>query len=92
MFINSLITSVLSNFQFILSMLVVVIVAACFLGRYVVLTKNQQPSEELVKEIQNYVKTHTAPYKYPRQVEFIEAMPKTTSGKIRRSELRKMSK
>lgn len=39
MFINSLITSVLSNFQFILSMLVVVIVAACFLGRYVVLTK-----------------------------------------------------
>ena len=39
MFINSLLTSVLSNFQFILSMLIVVIVAACFLGRYVVLTK-----------------------------------------------------
>ena len=39
MFINSLITSILTNFQFILSMLVVVIVAACFLGRYVVLTK-----------------------------------------------------
>ena len=59
---------------------------------YVVLTKNQKPSDDLVKEIQNYVKTHTAPYKYPRQVEFIEAMPKTTSGKIRRNELRKMSK
>jgi len=59
---------------------------------YVVLTRNRKPSEDLVKEIQNYVKTHTAPYKYPRQVEFIEAMPKTTSGKIRRNELRKMSK
>ena len=59
---------------------------------YVVLTKNQQPSDELVKEIQNYVKTHTAPYKYPRQVEFIPAMPKTVSGKIRRTELRNMSK
>ena len=59
---------------------------------YVVLTRNQKPSDDLVKEIQNYVKTHTAPYKYPRQVEFIEAMPKTTSGKIRRNELRKMSK
>ena len=57
---------------------------------YIVLTKNQQPSEELVKEIQDYVKTHTAPYKYPRQVEFVDAMPKTTSGKIRRTELRRM--
>ena len=59
---------------------------------YIVLTKNQQPSDELVKEIQDYVKTHTAPYKYPRQVEFIPAMPKTVSGKIRRTELRNMSK
>ena len=59
---------------------------------YIVLTKNQQPSDELVKEIQDYVKNHTAPYKYPRQVEFIPAMPKTVSGKIRRTELRNMSK
>lgn len=54
----------------------------------VVLTKGTQPSEELKKEIQNYVKTHTAPYKYPRIVEFIDEMPKTISGKIRRVALR----
>ena len=54
----------------------------------VVLTKDKQPSEELVKEIQNYVKTHTAPYKYPRKVEFVENLPKTISGKIRRKVLR----
>jgi acetyl-CoA synthetase len=57
---------------------------------FVVLTKGTQPSDELVKEIQSYVKTHTAPYKYPRQVTFIDAMPKTTSGKIRRTVLREM--
>ena len=55
----------------------------------VVLTKGKEPSEELVKEIQNYVKTHTAPYKYPRRVEFVESLPKTISGKIRRAEIRK---
>ena len=55
---------------------------------FIVLTKGTEPSEALVKEIQTYVKNHTAPYKYPRQVEFISAMPKTTSGKIRRTELR----
>jgi len=58
---------------------------------YITLTKGTVGSDELVKEIQEYVKTHTAPYKYPRQIEFIEQMPKTTSGKIRRTELRKMS-
>ena len=58
---------------------------------FIVLTKGQQGSEELKKEIQNYVKHHTAPYKYPRKIEFLEAMPKTTSGKIRRTELRKMT-
>ncbi len=57
---------------------------------FVVLTRNQQPSDDLVKDIQNYVKSHTAPYKYPRQVTFIDAMPKTTSGKIRRTVLREM--
>lgn len=44
--------------------------------------------EELVKEIQNHVKKTTAPYKYPRVVEFVEELPKTISGKIRRVEIR----
>jgi acetyl-CoA synthetase len=54
----------------------------------IVLVKGTDPSEELKKEIQNYVKTHTAPYKYPRIVEFLDEMPKTVSGKIKRNELR----
>ncbi len=54
----------------------------------IVLTKDKQGSEELVKEVQNYVKVHTAPYKYPRVVEFVEELPKTISGKIRRVEIR----
>lgn len=45
-------------------------------------------SEALKKEVQNYVKKHTAPYKYPRIVEFVDALPKTISGKIRRVQLR----
>ena len=44
--------------------------------------------EERVKEVQTYVKTHTAPYKYPRIVEFVEELPKTISGKIRRVDIR----
>ena len=44
--------------------------------------------EELVKEIQEHVKTVTAPYKYPRIIEFVESLPKTISGKIRRTEIR----
>jgi len=55
----------------------------------IVLTKGTVPSEELKKEIQNFVKEKTAPYKYPRIVEFVDALPKTISGKIRRVELRK---
>ena len=58
---------------------------------FIVLTKGTQGSDELKKEIQNYVKHHTAPYKYPRRIEFLETMPKTTSGKIRRTDLRKMT-
>ncbi len=58
----------------------------------IVLTKDKEPSEELVREIQNYVKTHTAPYKYPRRVEFVKALPKTISGKIRRKVLRDQDK
>jgi len=55
---------------------------------YVVLAKGYQPSEALKKELQDFVKTTTAPYKYPREIEFREALPKTVSGKIRRVELR----
>ena len=48
----------------------------------IVLTAGTEPTEELKKEIQNYVKSHTAPYKYPRIVVFCDQLPKTTSGKI----------
>jgi len=44
--------------------------------------------EELVKELQNHVKKVTAPYKYPRVIEFVDELPKTISGKIRRVEIR----
>ena len=54
----------------------------------IVLTKGTEKSDELKKEIQNYVKEHTAPYKYPRIVEFRDELPKTISGKIRRVDLR----
>lgn len=54
----------------------------------VVLTKDHQPSEELKLEIQNHVKQVTAPYKYPRVIEFADELPKTISGKIRRVEIR----
>ncbi len=55
---------------------------------FVVLTKGTEGTEELKKEIQGYVKKHTAPYKYPRIVDFREDLPKTISGKIRRVELK----
>jgi len=53
----------------------------------IVLTKNMKPSEELKKEVQEYVKKRTAPYKYPRIVVFRDELPKTTSGKIMRNKL-----
>ncbi len=53
----------------------------------IVLTKGTEGTDELKKEIQNYVKSHTAPYKYPRIVEFRESLPKTISGKIQRNRL-----
>ena len=58
------------------------VVKAC-----IVLIPGTEGTEELKKEIQNYVKTHTAPYKYPRIVEFREELPKTISGKIMRNKL-----
>ena len=54
----------------------------------IVLVKGKEPSDALKEEIQEYVKTHTAPYKYPRVVEFVTELPKTVSGKIRRAAIR----
>ena len=54
----------------------------------VVLRDGHEPSDALVKELQDHVKAETAPYKYPRIVEFVEALPKTASGKIKRAEIR----
>ena len=53
----------------------------------IVLVKGKEGTEELKKEIQNYVKKHTAPYKYPRIVVFRDELPKTISGKIIRHKL-----
>lgn len=55
---------------------------------FVILGPDRQPSEELASEIKDHVKSITAPYKYPRQIEFIDELPKTVSGKVRRVELR----
>ncbi|MCR5689011.1 MAG: AMP-binding protein [Clostridiales bacterium] len=55
----------------------------------IVLTRNYSPSPELVKELQTHVKQATAPYKYPRVIEFVTELPKTTSGKIMRTAIRK---
>jgi len=54
----------------------------------IVIAKGYEPSEELKLEIQNHVKQVTAPYKYPRIIEFVDELPKTISGKIRRVEIR----
>ena len=54
----------------------------------IVLTKGTEGTDELKKEIQTYVKEHTAPYKYPRVIDFVPDLPKTISGKIKRTELR----
>jgi acetyl-CoA synthetase len=55
---------------------------------FIILKPGYRPSESLVKDIQKYVKRVTAPYKYPRAIEFVESLPKTISGKIKRYELR----
>ncbi|PKG24975.1 acyl-CoA synthetase MbcS [Niallia nealsonii] len=55
---------------------------------FVVLQNGVKGSDELIKELQTHVKELTAPYKYPRKIEFIDDLPKTTSGKTRRVELR----
>ena len=58
----------------------------------IVLTKDYKPSDELIAELQDHVKKVTAPYKYPRIIEFVTELPKTISGKIRRVEIRDKSK
>jgi acetyl-CoA synthetase len=55
----------------------------------VVLVPGVEPSEELKKELQDYVKKETSPYKYPRVIEFIKELPRTINGKIRRVAIRK---
>jgi acetyl-CoA synthetase len=56
----------------------------------IILAKDYKGQEgpELIKELQNHVKKVTAPYKYPRVIEFVDELPKTISGKIRRVEIR----
>ncbi len=56
-----------------------------------VLASGWEPSDALVKELQNHVKTTTAPYKYPRIVEFVDELPKTLGGKIKRAQIREES-
>ncbi|MBN1140344.1 MAG: AMP-binding protein, partial [Deltaproteobacteria bacterium] len=58
---------------------------------YLILKPNIEPSERLAVEIQNHVKEITAPYKYPRSIEFLDKLPKTHSGKTRRNVLRAMA-
>ena len=55
---------------------------------YIILAEGFDASDELVLDIQNFCKSHTATYKYPRRIEFVHELPKTISGKIRRVELR----
>jgi acetyl-CoA synthetase len=55
----------------------------------IVLAKGFEGSPQLIKELQNHVKRATAPYKYPRIVEFVDELPKTISGKIKRADIRK---
>ena len=54
----------------------------------IVLAKGYTPSDELVKDIQSFVKKTTAPYKYPRIVVFADSLPKTISGKIMRKDIK----
>ena len=55
---------------------------------FIVLAANLTPDEALISELKNFVKATIAPYKYPREIEFVEALPKTATGKLRRVELR----
>jgi acetyl-CoA synthetase len=56
---------------------------------FIVLQPGQAPSETLIEQIQNHVRGRLAPYEYPREIEFIDSLPMTTTGKVQRKELRK---
>jgi len=56
---------------------------------FVILAEGYQPSDDLTQELQDHVKSVTAPYKYPRAIEYVTDLPKTTSGKIKRAELKR---
>ncbi len=58
---------------------------------FVILQDPAAASARLAEELQAHVKATTAPYKYPRRIAFVDALPKTVSGKIQRAELRKRS-
>ena len=66
--------------------------AGCQSHHRAVVDYKDRADEALVKDIQDHVKRTTAPYKYPRVVEFVDELPKTISGKIRRVEIRDKSK
>ena len=55
----------------------------------IVLARGYEPSPELTKELQDHVKHTTAPYKYPRVVEYVDELPKTIGGKIKRKKIRR---
>jgi acyl-coenzyme A synthetase/AMP-(fatty) acid ligase len=55
---------------------------------FIILAPGYEPSEKLTKDLQEHVKKVTAPYKYPREIEYVKTLPKTISGKIKRKELR----
>jgi acetyl-CoA synthetase len=55
----------------------------------IVLTSSYKPTDELAEELKLFVKSKTAPYKYPRRIEFVKELPKTVSGKIRRAEIKR---
>ena len=59
---------------------------------YVILNDKSKASNEIIKEIQDHAKKVAAPYKYPREIVFVDELPKTQSGKIKRKELRELEK
>ncbi|HEY3876522.1 MAG TPA: benzoate-CoA ligase family protein [Candidatus Kapabacteria bacterium] len=59
---------------------------------YIVLKPGEQPSDHLAKNIQDFIKRELAPYKYPREIEFIDALPRTDTGKVQRYVLRERAK
>jgi acyl-coenzyme A synthetase/AMP-(fatty) acid ligase len=56
---------------------------------FIVLHQTHKASDDMKKELQDFVRKELAPYKYPRKIEFVESLPKTSTGKIRRTELRR---